>query len=371
MGRRSASSHSRFFVPWVLFATACSALMWLLPGEETIPYHLAWIGVALAYGIEAWPLARTLTAVMTYTVVTGVILVERAVTGVIAWEELAEIPLMSALVLLVVWSVHKRHVAFATLTQMAERDRVRSTQRARLSRMVSHEMRTPATIAIGYAEMLLAQESDTTRRADLRVILDELGRLVLAGDRVIRTVRMHDDDHLRERDLTVLLGDTARRWRVLADRHWVVDCESIRFICSADRLRACVDTLLENAVRYTESGDTVRIIGLRLGENVLIGVADSGAGMEPMMLKALSTGEFGGNSSPGAYGARDPKAQTGLGLALVWEAAEARGGRLVAGVSAEGGALVAMVLPDSNASSDTGLVAHPINGMVRRTVQRV
>ena len=41
----------------------------------------------------------------------------------------------------------------------------------------------------------------------------------------------------------------------------------------------------------------------------------------------------------------DPKSQTGLGLSLVRETAEALGGRLVAGRSAEGGALLLMVLP--------------------------
>ena len=344
--------------------------MWFGPGEETIPYHFAWIGVALAYGIEPWPLRQTLAAVIAYTLVTGAILVIRAATGVIAWEETSEIPLMSALVLLVVWNVRNRHVAFAGLSQMVHRDRIRSRQRERLSRMVSHEMRTPATIAIGYTELLLREETDSTRSTDLGVIMEELNRMVLASDRVIRTFRMHDEVQLRPHDLQALLYDTASRWRVLADRNWVVSCEPITMLCAPDRLRACLDTLVENALRYTETDGTVRIIGQKIADKVLIGVADSGPGMDPMMLKALSRGEFGVKGPPGAYLARDPKAQTGLGLALVWEAAEARGGRLVAGVSAEGGGLVAMVMPDPGARP--GGASTRVKGVSeRRAVQRV
>lgn len=335
---------SRLFVPWMMFAACCAVLMWLVPGEETVPYHLAWIGIALAYGIEAWPWGRTVAAVVTYTIVTGTILVVRAAADVIAWEELAEIPLMASLVLLVVWNVRKRHLAFAELSRMAHRDHAQAAQRERLSRMTSHEMRTPATIAMGYAEALLVQETDAVRRSDLEVIRDELGRLVLAGERMIRTMRMHDHEHRRELDLTSLLNETAERWSVLANRNWVVACPPLRHVCSADRLRACLDTLVENAVRYTEDGDTVRILGHVENRKLVVGVADSGPGMDPVMLRALGRGEITHAPSE-TYLAEDPKAQTGLGLALVREAVLAQGGRLAAGTSAEGGALVTLVVP--------------------------
>ncbi len=335
----------RLFVPWLVLAGVCSFLMWVFPGAETVPYHVAWIGVALAYGLEAWPWWRTLVSIVVYTLTTGGILVVRASTGVIAWEELAEIPLMSVLVVLVVWNVHKRHVAYATLTRIAERDRGRSAQRERLSQITSHEMRTPATIATGYVEMLIAQEPDESRRADLMVIRDELGRLVLTSERLIRTIQVHDQDLLQEVELDAFLHETAARWNVLADRDWVVTADAVKHLCSPQRLRACLDTLLENAVRYTEPGDTVRIIGAVHGDSVVIGVADSGPGMDPMLAEALCRGEYGPWGTTKRYTARDPKAQTGLGLALVWEAAAARGGWLSAGQSAEGGALVVIVVP--------------------------
>jgi two-component system, OmpR family, sensor kinase len=202
------------------------------------------------------------------------------------------------------------------------------------------------------------------------VIIDELNRMTLAGDRVIRTFRMHHEVEMRPHDLQALLRSSVDRWSVLADRTWGVSCEPLMFLCSPERLRACLDTLMENAVRYTGNGDTVRVFATKVDKNVVIGVADSGPGMDPMMLRALSTGQFGVKGPPGAYVARDPKAQTGLGLALVWEAAEARDGRLVAGVSAEGGALVAMVLPDRSARP-MSVGPYTLTGMDRCAAQRV
>jgi signal transduction histidine kinase len=341
----AAPGSSRLFVPWVLLAAACSALMWLVPGEETVPYHVAWIGIALAYGIEPWPWRRTLISVIAYTVVTGAVLVVRASTGVIGWGETAEIPLMSVLVLLVVSNVRRRHRAHARLALIAQRDWIRAERRDRISRMTSHEMRTPATIAIGYAEMLIAREADRERREDLQVIRDELTRLVLVSGRLVRAIQMHDEEEMEEENLAELLRETAARWSVVAaERNWNVTCPEIWQLCSVPRMRACLDTLVENAIRYTESGDTIRITGQVENGQLLVGVADSGPGMDPELLGAIARGDFRAGAS-GDYAAEDPKAQTGLGLALVQDAAELRGGRLVAGRAEEGGALIMMAIP--------------------------
>ena len=37
----------RLLVPWLLLAAVCCLFMWVMPGDETIPYHVGWIGLAL------------------------------------------------------------------------------------------------------------------------------------------------------------------------------------------------------------------------------------------------------------------------------------------------------------------------------------
>jgi two-component system, OmpR family, sensor kinase len=354
---RDASGMPRLLVPWVILAAVCTGLMWLSPGEETIPYHIAYIGVALAYGFDPWPLGRTLSAIGLYTVVTGGILVARAATGVIAWEETAEIPLMAILVLLSVWHVRRRQFAMATLRSMAASDRMHAEQRERLSRLTSHEMRTPLTIAMGYLDLLLTGESDAHRRADLLVVHDELGRLSRAVERLLRMIRLQDELRREPVDLEELLHEVANRWSTVAERHWVVESTAGTCFVSAERLRACLDTLIENALRYTTPGDTVRLTSSRSGGVVRLGVADSGPGFSGDLAAAINRQDF---RTTQQLTKSTVGGQTGLGLGLLHEMVAASCGKVLAGQSAEGGALVLMALPEAARGTARGDVeSHP------------
>jgi signal transduction histidine kinase len=207
-------------------------------------------------------------------------------------------------------------------------------------------MRTPATIAQGFTDLLLARETDDQSRHDLEVVRSELNRLVLASDRLVRMMRMPEQDSSTLVPIADLVSETTSRWQVVADRRWVVDAQPVHLVCSPDRIRACLDTLIENAVRYTGVDDTVRVLCRRLGDLVLIGVADSGPGLDPettlsVNLSPPDADPYELESPPGS----DPLSQTGLGLHLVREAAAGRGGRLVAGRSGDGGALLVMAVP--------------------------
>lgn len=333
------------FVPWVAVSAWCVFLMWAWPGGEVVPFHAIWISFALVYGLEAWPLRRTAVTLGVLAVATGAILVHRARTGVIAWEETTEIPLMWTLALLVVWHVQRRQEALNTVRQIARRDVAAAHHRERLARLTSHEMRTPLTIASGYVDLLLDEEPDPARRADLDVVRDELGRLARAGDRLLRMIQLQDPLPRSTVDVDALAADTAQRWAAVAGRAWVVDTHCGTLEASAERLRDCLDTLIENAVRYTPEGGTVRLVGLRRGGSVLLGVADSGPGLRPD-LAAVVNGDGDAARRPSDEPAEpDPRSQTGLGIGIVQETVQARRGRLLAGRSREGGALLLMALP--------------------------
>jgi signal transduction histidine kinase len=328
---------------WLLLASVCSGLMVAYPGRETLPYHIGWFGFAVAYGFGPWSRRTTLLTVAAYTACSGAVLVWRVDAGVIDGEELYEIPLMCMLVSMMVWHVRRRHAAALALGEMMQRERRRALIRERLSRLTSHEMRSPLTIAVGYVDHLLGEEQDAERREDLLVVRDELGRLTRGSDRLLRLMQLQDQTDVREVDLDRLLRDTAERWAAVADREWAVDCEVATFRCSPERIRACLDTLIENSLRYTEAGDAVRVVASQLGEDVVLGVADSGPGLDPHVSAALNRGD--GTDSL----LRDPRSQTGLGLSLVREVAGAHGGRLLTGRAAEGGALVMVLLPPATA----------------------
>ncbi len=153
--------------------------------------------------------------------------------------------------------------------------------------------------------------------------------------------------------LHTLATDTVDRWRITADRAWSSETSDVYVHCSAERIRACLDTLIENAVRYTRDGGTVRVICSRVGNHALIGVADSGDGLDDCASWSINNTESTSDTVLASSPETDPKSQTGLGLSLVHETAEVLGGRLVAGRSAEGGALLLMVLPAAYPTSGT------------------
>ena len=272
---------SDLYLPWLVVAAGCTGLMWAWPGDETIPYHVAWAAFALLYGLGDWPLRRAVTGLTLFTVATGAVLVARAATGIIAWQETAEIPLMSLLMVLMVWHVQRRQKALAEVTLLARRERDLAQGRERLTRLTSHEMRTPLTIARGYVEMLLAGERDLERRRDLGVVDDELDRLTRVTERLVRAIRLQGDADLDHVDLDLVLRQTVERWAQVAERQWVVEPRAGWCEGSVERMRASLDTLVENALRYTVTGDVIRVTGYRDAATVTIGVADSGAGLSP------------------------------------------------------------------------------------------
>ncbi|NUR81116.1 MAG: HAMP domain-containing histidine kinase [Dermatophilaceae bacterium] len=332
----------RMLLTWSVVAVSCSLLMVAIPGSETVPYHIAWAAFALCFGLEQWSRRATWVGLGVFTVVTGAIIVYRAATGVLDWQETAEIPLMLLLMALMIWHVRRRQQALADLTTSAARERAESTMRELLTLRTSHEMRSPLTIARGYVEMMLDSPRASDDLEDLRVVDEELARLTRVCERLVRSMRLGGGLEVTEVRLDALLGQTAERWSAVATRRWQVEPTSEVLTCASERLRACLDTMIENALRYTDDDDDTVVLYARPQENaVVVGVADSGRGFSRDVLRSTSA-QWPDLTMDGV---RDDLSQTGLGLSLVRDVAARRGGWVHLGVSPWGGADVAMVLP--------------------------
>ena len=333
--------HLNLFVPWLVWGTVCATAMLFVPGRETVPYHLGYAGLAVAFGLDVWSTRKAYLSLAAYSVVTGVILLKSAADGYIHWAQTTEIPFMALLMGLMIWHVAHRDAALALNREVAERDREQVARRERLVRLTSHEMRTPLTIMAGYVDVLRSTETGTVLN-DLDVVREEIDRLDRACDRLLRMIRFHDNLPQHRVDLDRLMHEIVDRWRIVAPRDWRVSSSAGVEDAHEERIKVCVDTLIENAVRYTEEDDTIRVFAYREGDVVRLGVADSGSGFSPAQIAA-----FNGPSElvADASSNQDPRARTGLGLSLVREIVESRHGRLEAGVAPEGGALVTLALP--------------------------
>src|SRR5258706_8318012 len=106
----SPSTNRRLVAAWATFAGLNVVLMYLLPGQETVPFHFVWISLALVYGFTSWRTSWMVTALILVIIFTGVILAHHAATGEIRWEGTTEEPLMSAIFCVLVWRVDRRHL---------------------------------------------------------------------------------------------------------------------------------------------------------------------------------------------------------------------------------------------------------------------
>ncbi|MCW2642631.1 MAG: hypothetical protein JWP76_4937 [Dactylosporangium sp.] len=328
---------------WAVAAVLWSVLMYLLPGQETVPFHFIWIGLALVYGFTRWRAAGMVTALVLVTAVTGYILCHHAALGQIGWEETAEVPLMASTFGVMVWHVNRRNLALGEVQRLAEAERRRLEVHQLFVRLASHELRTPITVARGYTELVRAAHHDETTLEDTDVVLDEMDKLARITQRLVTLMQMEEPYPLRPTDLDLELLRIARRWEPTADRLWYVHSDIGTGMVNSERLEAALDCLIENAVKFTRPGDRIELVGHGDASGWQIRVVDSGAGMTPEEAAAVHAWIPRGRTATG----------TGLGLAIVRSVVQALGGQIHIETAPGRGTTVTLSVPTGPAGATT------------------
>ncbi|HET7043253.1 MAG TPA: HAMP domain-containing sensor histidine kinase [Gaiellaceae bacterium] len=303
-------------IGWALFALANWAAMVAWPDWETVPFHFVWISLTLVYGFRVWGQAATAVVLTIVVSATGVSIGADAFRGIQLWGELFEVPLMSAMFVAMVWHARRRQVAMQAQQSLLARTE-------RFLHDASHELKTPITIARGNLELLLRA---TPRAQELHIAIDELQRMDRILERLLMLARADQPDFVVRGSvrLDVFLEDVFMRWAEVAPRSWRLgDLAAGTVRADAHALRSVLDALLENAVKYTERGESIELRSREEAEGVVvIEVADGGCGVPPeaagriferfARVDAARTRATGG---------------VGLGLAIVDAIAKAHGGR--------------------------------------------
>ena len=208
---------------------------------------------------------------------------------------------------------------------------------------VSHQLRTPLTVARGHLEIL--QRTGTTDPAavsdTLDVAIGELDRMGQLVERLLVLGRAREPvrPDLHDVDLRSFLGDFEASCRVLADRDWVlgpVPDAVVRF--DETEVRGALLNLVDNAVKVTSPGDTIAVRARVEKSTVMISVDDAGPGIAPADRQSVLDRFW----RPG----RDRTTGTGLGLAIVSAVCQAHDGRVEISDSDLGGASITMMLKD-------------------------
>jgi signal transduction histidine kinase len=339
-------------VAWGLFAAANVVVIVMLGQWETIPFHFVWVSLTLVYGFRLWRLRTTVVVLLVVVAVTGAALAWSIARGNHGPDELAEVPLMAAMFLAMVWHAERRQVANEEARRLAESEHRLLMGQREFVRDASHELRTPITVARGHAELIRAAYPDGQISRDAEVILEELGHLSRLSERLLILTTAGHPGFLSMSTVPVeqLVEGVIRRWMPTAERDWQVRVAAPGTI-HADRMRleTALDGLLENAVKATDDGDAIRIEYRTEGEGLVLEVADEGRGIHADDLPRI----FDRFARVEADRARD-NGGTGLGLPITKAIVEAHGGSIAVESEEGRGATFRVILggfrPEASAS---------------------
>jgi PAS domain S-box-containing protein len=238
-------------------------------------------------------------------------------------------------------------LSFADITHLKEVDRLKSNIVAN----VSHEFRAPLASIKAYTELLLDEldEGDRdVRRHFLTVIEGEAGRLTALVTDFLDLSRLESGRfELRKRPLDLgkivdrglsLLGAQTRDKGM--DTIVDVPPDLPALLADEELMGILVRNLLSNAIKFSHRGGEVEVKARAEGGQLVLSVSDQGIGIASEDMPHLFEKFYRVRSATesGIEG-------TGLGLALVKEAAEAHGGRIEVESQAGVGSRFTVILP--------------------------
>ncbi|MCS7154239.1 MAG: HAMP domain-containing sensor histidine kinase [Bacteroidota bacterium] len=199
--------------------------------------------------------------------------------------------------------------------------------------LLSHEIRTPANVLVGYAEMLKREWGEPQNlfiREALEAIAQNSLRLVHTIESLLEIARLEAGEWRpspRPVYADALLERLAGRYASLAQAkglRWSLQLEAgpLPVRSDPDACRKVMESILENAIKFTERGG-IAVRTRRRGANWELSVQDTGIGIAPQVLQRL-----GEPFRQGHEGLSRPYEGLGLGLALAHRLVRLTGGEL-------------------------------------------
>lgn len=209
--------------------------------------------------------------------------------------------------------------------------RERDLHREGLAAMAMHDLKSPVTAVLGYAELLAELEPPLSDRErgyveHIRHAGDQLARL---ADHLLDVSRAYGEAAPLERgrvDLAVVVTEAVDLALPAANAAEVGLCADVASGLDVrgdrDALMRVIQNLVGNAIKYTPAGGRVDVRAAREGDGVVVAVADTGPGIpeadQPRVFDAFYRAQTGRDRAPGS----------GLGLAVCRQVVAEHGGTL-------------------------------------------
>lgn len=230
-----------------------------------------------------------------------------------------------------------------TLNQLLSRlDRLLASQRQFLAD-AAHELNTPLA-AIKLQAQLARRASDAERKAALDDLDVGIERAIHLASQLLQLARLEPDQRAPDRepvDLGALVRQTVATFSAQAEHQGhdlgLVHADSPVITGDPQALRAMLDNLIDNALRYTPAGTRVDISLRSSADSVLLEVADNGPGI-PARDRPRALQRFVRLNRTDTTG-------SGLGMAIVEETVALHGGTVELADTPDGGLTVRIRLP--------------------------
>ncbi len=213
---------------------------------------------------------------------------------------------------------------------------------------VSHDLRTPLASILAAAESLLQPDVQWTpeeQRELLETIVAEARRLDLLVEGLLDVSRIEAGRlrlDLRSISVQELVDSALQRLKARLAQHRVVvevDPSLPPVLVDPEKMEQVLLNILDNAVKYSPPGTTIRVRATMRGQRVALLIEDEGPGIPvqeiPRLFKPFVRLPSDGGHRPGS----------GLGLAIARELVLAHGGEIRAENRREGGARFTLLLP--------------------------
>lgn len=215
---------------------------------------------------------------------------------------------------------------------------------------ISHDIRTPLSMVIGYASQLSNSSSIQTEESKkLNIILNQSQRIQqLVSDlnlsskleysmQPMNLKKINLLSLVREIVVAFINNDFNDMYRI---EYQIADSLHSCFIqADADLIKRAITNIIQNAINHNPDGCIIYISLKEEGINVLLTIEDNGIGVSPLHLNKL-------NRSSHYMISKDASIEQphGLGLLIVRQIIEAHKGKVNLGISDYGGFLVNIVL---------------------------
>lgn len=233
----------------------------------------------------------------------------------------------------------------ARLLTEIEKERMNSN----LLRSVSHDIRTPLTTIMGFAESLLKNGESMDSDDRLRLVKEingEAAWLLRMVENLLSITRLGNEGAnlvISPEIVEEVVGAAAGRFRKWhPGKKLIVRSTDELILANMDAvlIKQVLLNMLDNAVKHSGGADEIILDVRRSGDCAVFRIMDNGKGIAPDEFDTLFSG-----LKKSDFPDSDKSRGTGIGLSVCRTIVKAHGGRIFAGNRSEGGAIFIFTLP--------------------------